>query len=110
MCFIYDGYNEFSNSRIVKAKKQHRCYECREPIVIGERYRYHVAKFEGDFSTTKTCRRCEYLRHEISKKEIELGCAYHESWAPYGEVVSSLKEYGLTLIGKDEVPVEFVDF
>ncbi len=112
MCFYYDGYNEFQSSRVHKARKQHRCVECNDPIMPGEKYIYFVAKFEGDFSAVKCCRRCEYLRDLIAKKEVERGCDRSESICPFGEIrdyisESSHEENDVKWISKDQVPQEY---
>lgn len=54
-----DGYNTFSSSSNPKARKQHRCNECRRTIEIGERYCYYAWLFEGDFGVSKTCLHCQ---------------------------------------------------
>lgn len=107
MCFYYDGYNDLNVTTYPKARKEHRCYECREIIQKGETYVYFKALFDGSFSKSKTCRRCEYLRREISNIDIKRGCRYSESWVPTFELMECLKEYGLNLIPKDQVPESF---
>lgn len=62
MCMIDgadDGPNEFSNTVTRRAKKEHKCNECRRAILIGERYTYHSWKFDGDFATAKVCGHCQ---------------------------------------------------
>ncbi|GAC1699901.1 MAG: hypothetical protein NVS9B4_00220 [Candidatus Acidiferrum sp.] len=54
----YDGTTEFFEVTEHKARKAHRCAECRREIPIGERYQATSIKFDGDFSYTKTCLIC----------------------------------------------------
>lgn len=61
-----DGYHEFFEARIVKAKKDHRCCECRRVILAGEQYEYLSMKYDGDFSTSKTCLGCAAVREAYS--------------------------------------------
>lgn len=56
MCDVYD-----SNPPIAeewrKAKKEHKCYACREIIRIGDRYHF-IAQKDDEFFTVKHCARC----------------------------------------------------
>ena len=40
---------EFSTSRLVKARKDHKCYLCRETIAKGEKYVNESGKYDGEF-------------------------------------------------------------
>lgn len=48
-----------------KARKPHKCGECREEIKPGERYRYTFILFEGDASDFKECAFCAGERDRI---------------------------------------------
>lgn len=50
-----------------RARKRHRCCECRGWIEIGERYEYSWGIWEGDANAYKTCDGCAKLRDELSK-------------------------------------------
>jgi hypothetical protein len=50
-----------------KAKKRHRCCECRGWIEIGEKYEYTSGIWDGEPSDYKTCLGCAELRDELSK-------------------------------------------
>jgi hypothetical protein len=41
-----------------KARKRHRCYECRRWIEPGETYENLFAVWDGDAKTVKTCSHC----------------------------------------------------
>lgn len=49
---------EFCDIRKFKAKKVHKCNECRGNIEIGSVYERMVGKWEGNFETFKTCEHC----------------------------------------------------
>lgn len=71
----YDAPEFWSQSR-PKATKEHRCYECRGIIKPGDRYERVAGKWEGDFSTFKTCERCCDLRQWV-KNNVPCFCWYH---------------------------------
>jgi hypothetical protein len=57
----YDGdYEpcEFYYEEVRKARKQHRCAECRGPINPGDHYMHRVGKWDGEVSVYKTCQPC----------------------------------------------------
>ena len=65
----YDGdAPEFCNVAFVRARKEHRCYECSGKIAPGEKYRRVVGKWNGDLETYRECGLCNELRQwaEIS--------------------------------------------
>lgn len=62
MCMVDyadDGCNEFSHTVTYHARKEHKCDECHRTISPGEPYLYHSWKFDGAFSTAKTCQHCK---------------------------------------------------
>lgn len=50
-----------------KARKRHRCCECRGWIEIGERYEYSWGIWDGNAQTYKTCLGCSSLRDDLGK-------------------------------------------
>jgi len=54
----------FYRTRIVRARKGHRCYECSSPILPGELYENTAGMWDrcDGVSTFKTCERCRDLR------------------------------------------------
>lgn len=52
-----DGF-EFSHEKLVRARKQHACSECSRKIEPGEIYETFAGRYEGWFTTTKTCAHC----------------------------------------------------
>jgi len=56
------------------AVKAHRCHECYRQISIGERYQHVKGRWDGVFSTHKTCAHCvvaqQLLRTECGGAEF----------------------------------------
>jgi hypothetical protein len=52
----------FHSRAVRKARKNHKCYECRSPIFSGEQYEYVTGKWDGDIEVFKTCQHCVDLR------------------------------------------------
>lgn len=50
-----------------KARKVHKCVECRREIQIGETYLEEAGLWEGEWSRFKTCRDCESIRRTFFK-------------------------------------------
>lgn len=48
-------------------RKEHRCSECRRPIVPGEKYHYEFGKLEGEPVTYRTCSHCMIAREWLRK-------------------------------------------
>lgn len=49
-------------SKMQRARKVHRCDECRRPIVRGEEYEHTTICFEGCWNRHKTCVDCVSIR------------------------------------------------
>lgn len=47
------------------ARKEHKCFECREPIKPKERYHYCSGVWAGEPNSYKTCMTCADLRKDI---------------------------------------------
>lgn len=59
----YDGdTNEFYTESLVKARRPHKCCECRDVIVTGAQYQRASGKAEGEMWTAKTCLLCYEIR------------------------------------------------
>ncbi len=62
----HDGYPEFFEEAWPKARKDHRCCECRKTIPKGEEYQACSGKFDGAFFYEKTCAACAEIRRTYS--------------------------------------------
>ena len=61
------GYNEV----VRKARKDHKCCECRGVIKKGERYQHASGVFDRRGFSAKTCMDCKHLICEIRKDSDE---------------------------------------
>jgi hypothetical protein len=69
MCDLeVDGYGTDLRDSQHKARKQHRCGECRRRIEPGQTYTNFVGLFEGDFFSVKHCLRCTKARKWLGKR------------------------------------------
>ena len=84
MCFDHQGYAEFGESKVVKCRKPHKCYECSQAISAGELADYQTGKYDGGFYAYYICGACECTRGRIADQEIAAGCRGSEIWCPYG--------------------------
>lgn len=80
--YDYDG-PEFVSVADRKARKVHTCGECGEPIPRGQRYEVATGKWDGDFSTHKTCTVCRAIREDF----MSCGFAYGRLWEDLRDVL-----------------------
>jgi hypothetical protein len=76
---------EFYRSVVRTARRSHQCDECPGTISSGERYEYVSGRWEGFFSTFKTCARCLDIRM-WTKNNVPCVC-----WA-HGNMIDDCKE------------------
>jgi hypothetical protein len=57
----YDPDPEFYKEKVVKARKTHRCCECRRDIIKGETYKTISGKWDGMILMYKMCSDCKSL-------------------------------------------------
>ena len=67
-----------SRTRIQKARKQYRCYECGAAIEPGTRYEYTFGVWDGSTSTFATCLSCMEIRDHFSCGN---GFVFGELWS-----------------------------
>ena len=68
---------------IVKARKVHRCCECREAILPGEKYERIGGKSDGEMFTVKTCLPCAGIRRDFVPC-LWFGDLRDDMWKLYG--------------------------
>ncbi len=78
-----DGGFDFSRITNPKAKKPHRCGECRRSIEKGQVYERFVGKFDGAIFSQSTCLECAEISRAFS-------C---EVPPPYGGLWSEMCDY-----------------
>lgn len=63
MCDCYDApAPEVYQTKMVTARKPHRCWECRDPIAAGDRYELTKGLWEGSWGSFKTCADCAAVK------------------------------------------------
>ncbi len=65
-----------SNVEVRKARKEHVCGECREPIARGTKYEYATGVWDGRPDTFKTCLMCVEIRDHFACE----GWIYEQLW------------------------------
>ena len=70
-----------------KARKEHKCCECKSKIVKGETYVYTVGVWDHEFDSFKQCLACCELSARI---ENELECP-----PCYGQLISAMQDSDL---------------
>lgn len=60
---VLDCSDGFSQEKLVKARKQHRCCECGDIIKKGEEYQVASGCWDGSWDRFKTCAFCVKLRN-----------------------------------------------
>jgi hypothetical protein len=76
---------DFTDSKIVKANKDHKCEFCTETITKGTKCEFNSGKFDGNMFSYYMCDRCvnfinthKEVREDISQWGFEYGD--YESW------------------------------
>jgi len=57
---------DFFESKIVKAAKPHKCCECGDEIPVGTKHEYAKGRWEGDWSTFRSCLSCVEIRDHFA--------------------------------------------
>jgi len=93
VCIGYDlddaGIAKFYRRKIMRARKQHTCCECRGTIATGEQYEYVRARWCDGPASYKTCLPCASIRDGL---DCGSGAVYHgQLWEEVGYVLPDLK-------------------
>lgn len=76
----WDGEPVQVHEEIIRtARKEHKCLECEEPILPGEKYHYFSQCFDGGWEHFKVCATCEKIRNDFC--------------APFGCLMEELYQY-----------------
>ena len=82
---------EFFVARDVRARREHRCHECRGAIRPGEHYHRVSGKWDGEVATLHVCLPCEVLAEWVRR---EGGCAaYGDVREEARDLVRILEDY-----------------
>ena len=95
----YDDQPSFQTTDFVKARKDHKCYECGKIIKPGEVYQRIKGMWDGHWEKFDTCEACADLRDSLN----EVWCVY------LGELRGEYMEY-LTEIGAYEYNEELDEY
>ena len=68
-----DEYSTTLSQRMVKARKQHKCYECHRAIAPGKKYEKYTGVCDGEIFTHKTCLDCLSVRNVFFTGGYEFG-------------------------------------
>lgn len=71
-----DDGPEFYTQTKKKARKEHRCVECRETIEKGTKYEHVSGKWDGRTDTFRTCLSCVEIRDHFACN----GFIYGQVW------------------------------
>lgn len=105
MCFIEcDDPAELWIERIIVIDEQHKCGSCGRAINAGEQVAHVDWIYEGDPGQHWICNQCVQDRVSIFRWEQSAGCGKWESWAPWHDVASLIRNGQ-----EDEDPMEFED-
>ena len=77
-----DDYCTCLSSTRPKARKEHKCNECKRTIPIGDKYLREVTLYEGEVEAWKTCKDCESIRVNF------FTAGYY-----YGDILYMLREH-----------------
>ena len=82
--------NDFNAVQILRARKQHKCEECRESILVGEKYMRRSGKFEGDMYAVKMCLSCKdaYPTWDV----LDAYGLQYDEWPTFGDLEEWLYE------------------
>ena len=90
MCFDYDDYPEFLQSKTVKCREPQNCEGCREIIQAGEYAKYTSEKCYAFFC----CETCQRTILSIAAEEIRHGCSWSEAWCHPSGIRNYLRNRG----------------
>lgn len=78
MAFDCEGYCEIYRETFHVARKEHKCCECRTPILPGETYAYIFMLYDGDTSVFKQHLCCWSMARHINLDLV--GMQKHDDW------------------------------
>jgi hypothetical protein len=107
----YDGSPEFENVREVKARKAHKCVECRSVIAAGETYERVAGKFEGRFYCNATCNACSEIRNAFENQDgaySTVGELWQEMREQFSDVTTACFDQLTTVEGKRKLRDEWM--
>lgn len=102
----FDGESpDFSERKMVKARKKHTCSECGQIIIKGTEYELIKGCWNGVFHTNKTCPDCLSMR-EVFFNTFFFGAIWGDMWMKVVDVGGDIPEScisQLTPVARDKV-------
>lgn len=95
-CYCDYDPPQWHHSKVVTARKQHRCEECRCIIHAGERYEYVAGSWDGCVSQFRTCKRCLEIRCYVQDM-VPCFCWAHSNL--HEDARNAIEEYAHELPG-----------
>lgn len=92
MCFYSDEGSYPYREKVTRARKQHHCIECPDPIKPGDFCLYVAGLYDGVWFDMRFCARCHFVRSAIASVERSRGCDESESWPPSGTLAEDWLE------------------
>ena len=84
-----DNYPEVCGALIVKARKSAKCCECREAILPGDRYEVVSGKWDGEWSSFKTCLPCKEIRETFCCEGWDYGFLWEQAQDGFFETMTT---------------------
>lgn len=103
-----DGYPEFSNLQIGKARKTYKCCECGDVIAVGDQYERITIKYDGEFASYKTCMGCADIRDSFSPEGIVFGGVWEDIAHQWRDVTTACFAQLATVAGKRKLREEWM--
>lgn len=75
--------SDLNSTKLVTARKPHRCLQCNAPIPVGLRYYRSKGLYDGAFYTQATCVDCQHLSADLFQAGYFSEGAYGEECYPY---------------------------
>lgn len=87
-----DGTVTMLKDKMVTARKEHKCHECRAIIPKGEQYKLHVYRWDGRFEEHKTCIGCLSIIKEMFSGCYMFGATWEELENHVDEMAGDISE------------------
>lgn len=93
MCYEPDEYYDCYETTIRKARKQHKCDGCFQPIEAGELYKYGSGILQGEPVVDRVCGACELRVYRLHIIELAEGCPPWSSWYPPYDAIDAMRHH-----------------
>ena len=106
-----DGYSEFADVSMRKARKPHRCSECGKTISPGDRYEHYWGKYDGEVCAIDTCAVCAEIADAFYCDGRMYGGGLWESmWYVFPDLKTSCFDKLYTPEAKEELRRRWIEW